>query len=119
MSRSLRLLVVEDNEDTADLLAELLGTRGHTVRTAYTASAALALSASETFDIVLSDVGLPDCSGYELMEKLHALYPMKGIALTGRSGELDIERGKAAGFSAHLTKPVSMSRLEQTLELLS
>ncbi|MDB4959634.1 MAG: sensor hybrid histidine kinase [Myxococcales bacterium] len=119
MGRALRLLVVEDHEDTADLLAELLGARGHTVRTAYTAHAALELSAHHTFDIVLSDVGLPDSTGYELMEKLHALYAMKGIALTGWSGELDVERGKAAGFSAHLTKPVSMSRLESTLEQLS
>jgi two-component system CheB/CheR fusion protein len=119
MARPLRLLVVEDHEDTAELLAELLGARGHTVRVANTASAALALSAAEKFDIVLSDVGLPDATGYELMEKLHALYAMKGIALTGWSGELDVERGRAAGFSAHLTKPVSLSRLELTLEQLS
>jgi CheY-like chemotaxis protein len=119
MVRPLRLLVVEDHEDTADLLAELLGARGHKVRTAYTASAALALSAAETFDIVLSDVGLPDSTGYELMHKLKTLYAMKGIALTGWSGEIDLERGKAAGFSAQLTKPVSMSRLELTLEQLS
>jgi CheY-like chemotaxis protein len=119
MARPLRLLVVEDHVDTAELLAELLGARGHTVRVANTASAALELSAAETFDIVLSDVGLPDSTGYELMEKLHALYAMKGIALTGWSGELDVERGRAAGFSAHLTKPVSLSRLERTLEQLS
>lgn len=119
MGRSLRLLVVEDHEDTADLLAELLGARGHVVRIAYTATAALEISATETFDIVLSDVGLPDSTGYELMEKLSARYAMKGIALTGWSGEMDVARGKAAGFSAHLTKPVSMKNLELTLEQLS
>jgi hypothetical protein len=116
--RSLHLLVVEDNEDTAELLAELLGARGHTVRVAHSVSAALELSAHETFDIVLSDVGLPDATGYELMEKLRALYPIKGIAMSGWAREHDIERGRAAGFSAHLIKPVTMRRLEATIDQL-
>ena len=70
VARSLRLLLVEDHPDSAELLAELLESKGHTVRIAATASDALARAAEETFDLVVSDVGLPDGSGYELMQKL-------------------------------------------------
>jgi CheY-like chemotaxis protein len=116
MGRALRLLVVEDNADAAELLAELLENHGHSVRVAGTASAALELAQRETFDVVVSDVGLPDASGYELMEQLRARSPIKGIAITGTSGVDEERRGREAGFSAHLVKPVSMSRLEEALE---
>ncbi len=119
MGRPLRLLVVEDHVDSGDLLAELLQSHGHTVRVARTASDAIALAAEHTFDIVVSDVGLPDASGYELMAQLRAKSPIKGIAMTGSGRPSDIERGRAAGFSVHLTKPVSLRRLEQALEELA
>ena len=115
MGRSLRLLIVEDHVDSAELLAELLQGHGHSVRVATTASDAMALAARETFDVVVSDVGLPDASGYELMAHLRERSSIIGIAVTGSGRASDIERGRAAGFSAHLTKPVSLQRLEQTL----
>jgi two-component system CheB/CheR fusion protein len=118
MVRALRLLVVEDHDDTAELLAELLGQRGHSVRVARSVSEALELVQAEVFDVVLSDVGLPDASGYDLMEKLRGS-SIKGIVMTGWGRQLDIERGRAAGFSAHLTKPVSLRRLEETLAQLA
>lgn len=119
MGRPLRLLVVEDHVDSAELLAELLQNHGHTVRVATTASDAMAIASEQTFDIVVSDVGLPDTSGYELMSQLRARYAMKGIAMTGSGRDSDIEAGKRAGFSMHLTKPVSLRRLEQALEELA
>ena len=66
--------------------------------------------------MIVSDVGLPDASGYELMEQMRARYAMKGIAVTGSSRATDVERGRAAGFSMHLTKPVSLRHLEDALE---
>jgi CheY-like chemotaxis protein len=116
MGRSLRLLLVEDHVDSAELLAELLEAHGHVVSVAMTASAALMLASEHEFDVVVSDVGLPDASGYELMEQIRARYPMKGIAVTGSARDADVARGVAAGFSAHLTKPVSMRTLEAALE---
>ena len=119
MGRALRLLVVEDHLDSAELLAELLSNKGHTVRVATTASAAIAIASEQPFDIVVSDVGLPDASGYELMQQLRERYEIKGIAMTGSGRPSDIAAGKAAGFSVYLTKPVSMHRLQQALEELS
>ncbi|HEY5928528.1 MAG TPA: response regulator [Kofleriaceae bacterium] len=115
----MRLLVVEDHIDSAELLAELLQGHGHTVRVATTVSAALALADQQAFDVVVSDVGLPDASGYELMAKLRARFAMKGIAMTGNARQSDIDAGRAAGFAMHLTKPVSLHRLRQALEELA
>ena len=111
--------VVEDHPDSAELLAELLQHHGHIVQIAATASDAMALANAQPFDVVLSDVGLPDASGYELMEQLRDRFAMKGIAVTGAGRASDVERGRAAGFSAHLTKPFSMRSLQRALEELA
>ncbi|HEY5949027.1 MAG TPA: response regulator [Kofleriaceae bacterium] len=108
--------MVEDHVDSAELLAELLEHAGHTVRIATTVSDAMAIAEEQTFDVVVSDVGLPDATGYELMEHLRARFPIKGIAMTGSGRASDIAAAGAAGFSLHLTKPVSMSRLQQALD---
>jgi CheY-like chemotaxis protein len=116
MGRPLRLLVVEDHVDSAELLAELLESSGHTVRVANTASAAMEAANEQPFDVVVSDVGLPDASGYELMQQLRERFPIKGIAMTGSGRQSDIDAGRAAGFSVYLTKPVSLRRLQQALD---
>lgn len=116
MARSLRLLLVEDHVDSAELLAELLQNHGHRVKVATTASAALVLASQNEFDVIVSDVGLPDSDGYELMRQIKDRYAIKGIAVTGSNGATDVERGKQAGFSLHLTKPVSLRKLEAALE---
>lgn len=97
-------------------MAELLQTHGHTVSVATTASAARVLASQQAFDVIVSDVGLPDASGYELMSELRDLYALKGIAVTGSGHATDVERARVAGFSMHLTKPVSFVRLEAALE---
>jgi CheY-like chemotaxis protein len=113
VARSLRLLLVEDHPDSAELLAELLESKGHTVRIAATASDALARAAEEVFDLVVSDVGLPDGSGYDLMRKLRDQFALRGIAL---SGTRVTDAMKDSGFIAFLTKPITVRTLEQTLE---
>lgn len=116
MGRALRLLLVEDHADSAELMAEILASHGHQVAVAATASAALELAKTQVFDLVVSDVGLPDASGYDLMAQLREMQSVKGIAITGSTGEEVEKRGRAAGFSAHLTKPVTMRRLEQVID---
>ena len=114
MGRALRLLLVEDHQDSAELMAEILESHGHSVAIATTVAGALELAKAQAFDVVVSDVGLPDASGYELMSQLRD--SMKGIAITGTSGAEVEQRGRAAGFSMHLTKPVTIRRLEQAID---
>ncbi len=113
----LRLLVVEDHEATMQVLSRLLTSSGHEVTQARTMAQALAAAALARFDLVISDLGLPDGSGTELMEKLKASYGLRGIALSGYGMEEDISRSRAAGFTAHLTKPVDYSQLQRALRL--
>lgn len=110
-----RLLVVEDHAHTLDVLSRLLRRSGHTVVTASSVAAARALAATQSFDLVISDIGLPDGSGNELMAGLHARHGLRGIALTGYGMEEDERRARESGFVAHLTKPVDFDQLRRTL----
>lgn len=113
---SKRILLVEDHPPTREVLARLLTKRRHTVKAAGSISEALLHAATETFDIVITDLGLPDGNGSELFEKLIKEAPhLVGIALTGYGMEDDVERSKCAGFQAHLTKPVGIQILEEAL----
>ena len=76
---------------------------------------ALAAAESNTFDLVMSDIGLPDGTGNDLMRELRSRYKLRGIALTGYGMSEDIARTQAAGFMAHLTKPISVQSLDQAL----
>ncbi len=116
---TMRLLVVEDHEATRVVLARLLKRLGHEVTTAGTLAEARAGAAAGTFDAVISDLGLPDGTGIELMEELRALYGLRGIALTGYGMDEDIRRSENAGFVAHLVKPVDMNELRRSLRQLS
>jgi CheY-like chemotaxis protein len=110
------VLLVEDHADTARTLAKLLTQSGHAVRTAENAAKALQLAESESFDILLSDVGLPDASGYELMRQVRERFGLKGIALTGYGMEDDMRQSIEAGFVDHLTKPVDLRKLEAAIQ---
>ncbi len=116
ISAARRILLVEDHATTAALMARLLRKRGHEVQLAATKASALAIAREETFDLVISDLGLPDGNGYEVMEALRANSNVIGIALTGYGMEADIERSAAAGFRFHLTKPVDAQKLLSTIE---
>jgi len=114
--QGLRLLVVEDHRDTAELLCSLLEMRGHKVTIAGNVQDALRLAGEGHFDLVVSDVGLPDASGYELMRELLTRMPIRGIAMSGWGRPEDIEKSREAGFSEHLTKPVALKKLEQAID---
>jgi CheY-like chemotaxis protein len=110
-----RILLVEDHPDTARILARLLQQAGYEVRTAGSAAAALHLAATEPFDVVVSDIGLPDASGYELMEQIRDRHGLKGIALSGYGMEEDARRSRSAGFIDHVVKPVDLAQLHAIL----
>jgi signal transduction histidine kinase len=114
-SKSLRLLLVEDHDDTRRMLSRLLSRCGHKVSSTDHVEAALKLLETKRFDAVVSDIGLPDRSGYELIALAKKRHPVKGIALSGFGMEEDVQRSLAAGFDHHLTKPVDIRNLRALL----
>ncbi|HYQ16515.1 MAG TPA: ATP-binding protein [Polyangiaceae bacterium] len=114
----LRILVVDDNEDAAEMLVLLLRNRGHIVRAAGDGSSALKLAAELEPDVAVLDLGLPVMDGYELAGRLRELCAPRAlrlIAITGYGQPDDRARTKAAGFELHLVKPVDLQRLEAAL----
>ncbi len=111
-----RILLVEDHDATRQSLERFLKRRGFDVAAAASVAQAEALADRGTFDVVVSDIGLPDGTGYDLMEKLRGRYGLLGIALTGFGMEADLARSRSTGFIVHLTKPTSMALLEKALE---
>jgi CheY-like chemotaxis protein len=119
---ALDIVIVEDNIDTADALGLYYHLSGHTVRIAYRAQDALAMMIERQPDVVISDIGLPDTDGYELVKQLIGLNSMSRtafIAVTGYASEMDRERAFRAGFDAHFAKPVDLKALDGTLTTLS
>jgi PAS domain S-box-containing protein len=114
-ARGLRLLLVEDHEPTLEVMAALLEMAGHDVNTAPDLRSARALAASHEFDLVVSDLGLPDGTGFDLMRELRDLYGLKGIAVSGYGMEEDMRRSREAGFLEHLVKPVDVEKLKAAL----
>ncbi len=111
-----RLLVVEDHEPTLTVLRRLLRSQGHHVMTASTVKDALVLASNHTFDFVISDLGLPDGNGIDLMLQLSNDYGLRGIALTGYGMAEDVAKTEQAGFLAHLVKPINFDQLHRVLE---
>jgi PAS domain S-box-containing protein len=111
----LRLLLVEDHSDTRRSMESLLARHKHWVKSAASAHEALELAANNEFDLVISDLGLPDQSGLELMKELRDRFGLRGIGVSGYGMETDIAESRAAGFTCHLIKPVSMDRLRQAI----
>jgi CheY-like chemotaxis protein len=117
--KSMRILLVEDHEDTNRSLTNLLRRRGYKVQSADSLSSALQCAANDSFDLLISDIGLPDGTGIELMEKLGAGHSLAGIALTGFGMEDDIRRSRDVGFSEHLVKPVDLNKLDALIQKLA
>ena len=105
----LRILLVEDDPDTRDIVRRLLIRAGYEVLTAADAQAALDVAERNRFDVLLSDVGLPGMDGCALMGAMQRLYGRPGIALTGFVDEKQEGRCRAAGFSRFLAKPARLS----------
>jgi len=111
-----RILIVDDNQDSADSLAMLLELEGHQVRAVYTAMDALEQVSVFAPEIVLLDIGLPGMNGYDVAQKINAMaHPPRLIAVSGYAQREDKERSAAAGFSAHLVKPVDIAALKKVL----
>ena len=110
---TLQILVVEDHGDTRRVLTGLLGHFGHSI------SAALAFLRAKTFDAIVSDLALPDGSGYEVIREAKRRQHLTGVALTANGEEDDVRRGRAAGFDYHLTKPIDFAQLRDVLEQIA
>ena len=115
-ARALRILLVEDHDDTRRTLARLLAHFGHQIVVADSQQTALETLRSKAFDVVLSDIGLPDGSGYDVITEAKRTRGVAGIALTGYGRDEDVQRGKQAGFDFHLTKPVDFHELRTVLD---
>jgi signal transduction histidine kinase len=112
----LRVLIVDDNRDAADSLAMLLQFEGRQTLCAYSGEAALQQVAAYEPQLVLLDIGLPGLDGYEVARRLKADFPkLRVIALSGYGQVEDRQRSAAAGFDAHLVKPVDLDALKRAL----
>jgi CheY-like chemotaxis protein len=113
-----RILVVDDNEDAADLLRVALEARRHEVQVAGTGSAALVSVGASAPDVALLDIGLPDMNGYELASKLRERFgdEVTLVALTGYGEESARAASRQAGFDVHLVKPVRLDQLFAMIE---
>jgi CheY-like chemotaxis protein len=117
--KSLRILVVEDHAATLRVLARLLDHFGHQTSVADSTQSALQFLQSNSFDVILSDIVLPDGSGYDIVSQAKQKQAVKAVALSGFDGEEDIRRGKEAGFDFHLSKPVDFHELRTVLDQVS
>ncbi len=117
-ARERRILVVDDHADTCTGMKMMLERRGYQITVAHSADQAMEKAHAENFDLLISDIGLPDRSGYELMQELHGSKGLRGIALSGFGMESDVIKARAAGFSDHLTKPINFERLDEVIQNL-
>ena len=114
--KPLRILLVEDHADTARVMRRLLAMDGHAVQWAGDVAAALKLAAAHEFDLLLSDVGLPDGTGVDLMRMLRrGGSTLPGIVLSGFGQDEDVARSREAGFAAHLVKPLCLPALREAI----
>jgi signal transduction histidine kinase len=115
-SRTLRILLVDDHQDTCKALERLLVWRGHLVAATHNMRSAMEAAGRNQFDLLISDIALPDGSGVELMSCLRAISGLRGIAISGFGMHGDIEKSLQAGFSEHLIKPVKLEKLEAAID---
>ncbi len=116
VANQLRVLIVEDHADSATAIARLLRAVGHQPSVASDLSSALRLAEQSEFDLLISDIVLPDGSGLDLMRQLQRRRPLKGIAMSGFASVSDEGNSRSAGFSAHLGKPLDFAKLRETIE---
>ncbi|HEY3875286.1 MAG TPA: response regulator [Candidatus Kapabacteria bacterium] len=113
-----RLLLVEDNDDTSRALKVLFERKGFNVTVAKTVTAAIDAARNSSFDIVISDIGLPDGDGYDVMRAINSIRPTHGIAISGYGMDGDRKRSLEAGFDTHLVKPLNFDELTAAVKKL-
>jgi signal transduction histidine kinase/CheY-like chemotaxis protein len=114
--QGLKILLVDDHQDTCAALEKLLVRRGHLVAATHNVRSAMEAAVRSKFDLLISDIALPDGSGMDLMMQLRAISNVPGIAISGFGNNSDIERSLQAGFSEHLIKPIKLEKLEAAIE---
>jgi PAS domain S-box-containing protein len=115
-SRKLHVLLVDDHTDTRRVLSRILSKYGHEVATTGSVQGALKLLENGGFDVLISDIGLPDGDGYALVREAKQKHPLKAVALSGFGTDEDVRRSLEAGFDYHLTKPVDLEGLRSLLQ---
>ena len=110
-----RILLVEDDPATLLMLTRLLRMEGYVVAMAASVTEAVRLSESSPFDLIVSDLGLPDGSGCDVLARVQQIHPVPGIALTGFDSEQDLAHCRDAGFLEQLVKPIDFAHLEQVI----
>jgi PAS domain S-box-containing protein len=121
-TRSLRVLVVDDNVDMVESLAMLVKSQGHDVRASRDGSATLQAALDYRPEVILLDIGLPGLDGYQVAEQIRKQAALRGVvlvALTGYGQEADRQRSLEAGFDHHLVKPMDFSKLQKIFEIVS
>jgi two-component system, chemotaxis family, CheB/CheR fusion protein len=115
----LQILLIEDDRATNDTLARLLRKAGHDVSAAKNGTVAGEMLALQRFDLIISDIGLPDTNGWDLIQRLRKQQPdLRAIALTGYGYPNDMKRSTQVGFEMHLTKPVEWPMIKAALASL-
>src|SRR5256714_3977708 len=114
--QALKILLVDDHHDTCAALEKLLARRGHLVAVTHDVRSAMEAAVRNKFDLLISDIALPDGTGMDLMMQLRAIANVPGIAISGFGNNGDIERSLQAGFSEHLIKPIKLDNLEAAIE---
>ncbi len=112
----LDILVVEDHAPSREAIRRLLALRGHRVRAAASIVEARLLAHSKLFDLLITDIGLPDGTGYDLLAELRPLGNFLAVAITGYGMDDDVRRGKEAGFFTHITKPLRAADLDLVMK---
>ena len=115
-ARPLRIFIVENHADTLSSLTLLLEEIGHTILSARSLNEALAALPDAEFDVLLSDIGLPDGDGWELLRRAQLSHPIYAVAMSGFGASADRARSKAAGYRHHLLKPFDPAELEKILD---
>jgi len=116
--RGQNILLVEDHADTARVMSRLLQAAGHTVHVADTVASALAAASANKIELIISDIGLPDGTGIDLIMEIRKNSDVPAIALTGFGMDEDVAKCMQAGFNDHLTKPVNLQKLEMVIRQL-
>src|SRR6266566_3069687 len=111
-----RIIVVEDHASTAEALRKFLTTIGYKVYIAPDIASARGLAKAIEFDVLLSDLRLPDGTGWDLMQELSAMKPVRAIAISGHKTDVDVERSREVGFLDHIAKPLVAEQLTAAIE---
>ena len=114
--QALKILLVDDHHDTCAAMEKLLARRGHLVAVSHDLRSAMEAAVRNKFDLLISDIALPDGTGMDLMMQMRAIANVPGIAISGFGNDGDIERSLQAGFTEHLIKPIKLDKLEAAIE---